>query len=101
MTQQDIPGTERKELTALEAQAEKLRKLVEKRLALQGKENEARETLLGMCRAHADAGEFDIAESDDFEVIPVHKYTDSDGQPRVIKYGAKEKVSIIADRDVE
>lgn len=92
--QKTIPGTERKELAELIEKAEAYKALVTERLDMQKAEGEAKDELNQEIRARIEDGSLDI-DPDAEGVIAVYKYTDDDGQEKVIKHGSVEKVSVV------
>lgn len=96
--QAEIPGTERDGIPDLEAAAEKYRKLRDERSALQRKEEEAKGELLALVRKYEGSKKLQINEDALLHgVIPVHRYEDDEGKPRIIRHGFSETVKVNVD----
>lgn len=94
MTQQQIPGTERDEIPKLQKAAEKYRKLVQERMAIQRNESEAKANLTAMIHLLIDEGEIDVPDTMLPQMHTIYRYEDDDGQVRDIKFSIKESVKV-------
>jgi hypothetical protein len=91
-SQTELPGTEKPADPEIDRAAEEYRTLCAERMAMQVKEEIARDTLLSIVKKRIEAG--DMSAPSPGETLVVYSYVDDEGTTRHVKFTSKEVIKV-------